>query len=140
MAALLHPPQHAPPADRWRIQIVRHRGGGCAPQERSAARRYKVMSKIEASFDPDSAATGDRLFGLSTSIESAALVVIPIPFDATTSFRAGTAAGPAALSKRARSAVEPIIRAGGAVEGNRVHARALATVNDASAQVHRHVA
>ena len=132
------------------------------------------MPKIGASFDPDAAATGDGLYGLSTPIESASLVIIPVPFDATTSYRPGTAQGPAAvldasrqvdledlqfgpiwkagiamlplprniaaLSKRARIAAAPIIRAGGARAGNRVHARAIATVNDASAQVHRHVA
>ena len=49
------------------------------------------------SFDPDAAATGDGLFGLDTRVEDANLVVIPVPFDATTSYRPGTAAGPAAV-------------------------------------------
>jgi agmatinase len=48
-------------------------------------------------FDPDAAATGDGLFGLDTRVEDAKLVVIPVPFDATTSYLAGTAAGPAAV-------------------------------------------
>lgn len=48
-------------------------------------------------FDPDAAATGDGLFGLSTPVDSARIVVIPVPFDATTSYRPGTAAGPAAV-------------------------------------------
>lgn len=128
----------------------------------------------ETGFDPDAAATGEGLFGLSTPVERAKLVVIPVPFDATTSYRPGTAAGPAAvldasrqvdledlqfgpiwkagiamlpiprqlaaLSKRARSAAEPIIRAGGAEPGKHAHRKALAFVNESSEQVHRHVA
>jgi agmatinase len=129
---------------------------------------------VPAGFDPDAAATGDGLFGLDTRPEDARLVVIPVPFDATTSYRAGTARGPehvleaskqvdlediqygaiwqagiamlpipkpiASLSKRARTAAEPIIRAGGATPGNRVHAKAIATVNAASERVHGYVA
>lgn len=53
-------------------------------------------------FDPDAAATGDGLFGLSTPPERAAVVVIPVPFDATTSYRPGTAAGPAAVLEASR--------------------------------------
>ncbi|MBM4007557.1 MAG: agmatinase family protein [Planctomycetes bacterium] len=128
---------------------------------------------VPAGFDPDAAATGDGLFGLDTTPEHASVVVMPIPFDATTSYRPGTAAGPAhvlqasmqvdlediqfgpiwkagvailpvpksiaSLSKRARAAAEPIIRAGGATPGDRSHARALATVNAASERVHEHV-
>jgi agmatinase len=129
---------------------------------------------VPAGFDPDAAATGDGLFGLETRPEDARLVVIPVPFDATTSYRAGTALGPAhvleaskqvdlediqygpiwqggiamlpiprdiaTLSKRARAAAEPIIRAGGAEAGNRTHAKAIATVNAASERVHGYVA
>lgn len=132
------------------------------------------MPTAATAFDPDAAATGDGLFGLTTSVGSAALVVIPVPFDATTSYRPGTAAGPAAvleasrqvdledlqygpiwkagiamlpiprtiaaLSRRARRAAEPIIRAGGARAGSAAHARALAAVDAASGQVNRHVA
>ena len=129
---------------------------------------------VPATFDPDAAATGDGLFGLDTRPEDAKLVVIPVPFDATTSYRAGTAHGPrhvleastqvdlqdiqfgaiweagiamlpipadiAALSKRARSAAEPVIRAGGAVPGSRAHAKAVAAVDAASERVHGYVA
>ena len=42
---------------------------------------------------------GDGLFGLDTRVEDANLVVIPVPFDATTSYRPGTAAGPAAVKR-----------------------------------------
>ena len=57
----------------------------------------KQKQSPASSFDPDAAATGDGLFGLDTRIEDAKLVVIPVPFDATTSYRPGTAAGPAAV-------------------------------------------
>ena len=107
-------------------------------------------SVVPAGFDPDAAATGDGLFGLDTRPQDAKLVVIPVPFDATTSYRPGTARGPehvleaskqvdlediqygpiwksgiamlpvprdiAALSRRARAAAEPVIRAGRRLE------------------------
>jgi agmatinase len=129
---------------------------------------------VPQGFDPDAAATGDGLFGLDTLPQDARVVVIPVPFDATTSYRPGTARGPehvleaskqvdlediqygpiwkagiamlpvprdvAALSKRARAAAEPVIRAGGAVPGNKAHAKAVATVNAASERVHGYVA
>ena len=149
----------------------------------SAKRASKPAAKRSAApaapaatsqFDPDAAATGDGLFGLDTRIEDARIVVIPVPFDATTSYRPGTAAGPAAvleaskqvdledlqygpvwkagfamlpipkdiaaLSKSARRAAEPVIAAGGAVPGNRAHAKAIETVNAASERVHGYVA
>jgi agmatinase len=56
-----------------------------------------VGPSTDAAFDPDAAATGDGLFGLSTSPADATVVVIPVPFDATTSYRPGTAKGPAAV-------------------------------------------
>lgn len=49
-------------------------------------------------FDPDAAAQpGAGIFGLPHAPEEAAVVVIPVPFDATTSYRPGTAKGPAAV-------------------------------------------
>ena len=149
----------------------------------SAKRASKPAAKRSAApaapaatsqFDPDAAATGDGLFGLDTRVEDARIVVIPVPFDATTSYRPGTAAGPAAvleaskqvdledlqygpvwkagfamlpipkdiaaLSKSARRAAEPVIAAGGAVPGNRAHAKAIEAVNAASERVHGYVA
>ena len=51
-----------------------------------------------ADFDPDGAAEpGDGLFGLPHGPERAAIVVIPVPFEATTSFGKGTAGAPAAV-------------------------------------------
>ncbi|MHC4892357.1 MAG: agmatinase family protein [Planctomycetota bacterium] len=46
-------------------------------------------------FDPDAAADPDAgLFGLETSLSEAQAIVIPVGFDATTSYRTGAAAGP----------------------------------------------
>lgn len=138
------------------------------------SKKHAKKPAVPASFDPDAAATGDGLFGLDTRPEDAKLVVIPVPFDATTSYRPGTARGPshvleastqvdlqdiqfgaiweagiamlpipadiAAFSKRARSAAEPVIKAGGAMPGNRTHAKAVAAVDAASERVHGYVA
>lgn len=48
-------------------------------------------------FDPDAAAAHDGIFGLPTTVDEARYVVIPVPFDATTSYRDGTRNGPAAV-------------------------------------------
>jgi len=48
-------------------------------------------------FDPDAAATGGGLYGLDTLPEDARVVVLPVPWQATTSFRRGTRNGPDAL-------------------------------------------
>jgi len=135
--------------------------------------RVAAAPVVPAGFDPDAAATGAGLFGLDVTPEDAAIVVIPVPFDATTSYRPGTAKGPdhvleasmqvdledlqfgaigrhglamlpvpkaiAALSRSARAAAEPVIRAGGAEPGNKRHAAAVAKVNAASERVRDHV-
>lgn len=49
-------------------------------------------------FDPDAAAaSGSGPFGLDHSAEDALIQILPVPFDATTSYRDGTAAGPEAI-------------------------------------------
>ncbi len=54
-------------------------------------------------FDPDAAATADSgIFGLPSDPERAAVHVIPVPFDATTSYRKGTARGPEAVLRASR--------------------------------------
>ena len=142
------------------------------PKSRLTSQRAAAFAP-PAGFDPDAAATGDGLFGLDTRPEDAAIVVIPVPFDATTSYRPGTAKGPghvleaslqvdledlqfgaiwkhglamlpvpkaiAALSRSARAAAEPVIRAGGAEPGHKRHAAAIAKVNAASERVGEHV-
>jgi agmatinase len=54
------------------------------------------MSK--PTFDPNSAAAGDSgIFGLPYKEEDAALVYLPVPWEATTSYGGGAADGPAAI-------------------------------------------
>jgi agmatinase len=53
-------------------------------------------------FDPDAPATGEGLFGLDTPLDAARVVVVPVPWQATTSYRRGTRGGPAALLEASR--------------------------------------
>ena len=49
-------------------------------------------------FDPDAAAQpGTGIFGLLTGEEDSTVVLLPVPFDATTSYRRGAAEGPAVI-------------------------------------------
>ena len=50
-----------------------------------------------ADFDPAAAAVHDGLFGLPHTAEQAAVVIVPVPWEPTTSYRRGTAKGPAAI-------------------------------------------
>ncbi len=51
-----------------------------------------------AQHDADAAPPADAgLFGLPTTPDEARLVIVPVPWDATTSYRAGTSRGPAAI-------------------------------------------
>ncbi len=51
-------------------------------------------------FDPNQAAQpGSGIFGLPPNEDSADLVLVPVPFDATTSYGIGAAEGPAAIRK-----------------------------------------
>jgi agmatinase len=57
-----------------------------------------VSTVTRAAFDPSAAAPPDSgLFGLNDPLESARVVIVPVPFDATTSYRRGAATGPAAI-------------------------------------------
>ncbi|HKO58862.1 MAG TPA: agmatinase family protein [Thermoanaerobaculia bacterium] len=50
------------------------------------------------SFDPDAAAgAGSGIYGLPFAPDDARVVVVPVPFEATTSYGGGTSAGPAAV-------------------------------------------
>ncbi len=54
------------------------------------------MTRME--FDPDLAALPDGgIYGLPCSAEDAQVILIPVPWDATTSYRRGTAGAPAAI-------------------------------------------
>src|SRR3982751_2558820 len=48
-------------------------------------------------FDPDAPGSGSGLFGLDTRPEDARLVVMPVPWEATTSYGRGTVRGPAGV-------------------------------------------
>jgi agmatinase len=49
-------------------------------------------------FDPDAAAApGTGIFGLPCTREESRIILIPVPYDATTSYRPGTADGPRAI-------------------------------------------
>lgn len=53
------------------------------------------MSKAETTFDPDAPGAGsETLFGLPHTVDEARVVVIPVPFEATTSYGRGTARAP----------------------------------------------
>jgi agmatinase len=53
-------------------------------------------------FDPDGAAVGEGIYGLPHTPEEAATVLIPVPWEATVSYGAGTAGGPAAILAASR--------------------------------------
>jgi agmatinase len=54
-------------------------------------------------FDPSAAAQpGSGVFGLPHSAEEAAVVLVPVPFEATTSYGGGTARGPEAILEASR--------------------------------------
>jgi len=56
-----------------------------------------------ALFDPDAAAPpGSGIFGLPFTAEESRVVIVPVPCEATTSYRAGTARGPAAVLAASR--------------------------------------
>ena len=48
-------------------------------------------------FDPDAPATGDGIYGLPFTPAESRVVVLPVPFEATTSYGGGTSKGPAAV-------------------------------------------
>lgn len=61
------------------------------------------MSQDQPTFDPDAAAGPDSgLFGLPSDSAQAEAVVLPVPFDATASYRKGAALGPAAILQASR--------------------------------------
>ena len=53
-------------------------------------------------FDPNAAAAGDGIFGLPHSPANARVILLPVPFEATTSYGGGTSNGPAAILKASR--------------------------------------
>jgi agmatinase len=57
---------------------------------------------MKTSFDPSAAAVGEGIFGLTSSPEQATVVLVPVPWEATVSYGAGAADGPAAILKASR--------------------------------------
>ena len=57
---------------------------------------------VSVTFDPDAPAAGSGIYGLPHTPEEARVVVIPVPWDATTSYRAGAAGGPEAILAASR--------------------------------------
>lgn len=52
---------------------------------------------FDPSFDPNDEALYEGLYGLECTPEQSKLIVLPVPFDATASYRKGAAAGPEAI-------------------------------------------
>jgi agmatinase len=62
-----------------------------------------MTSHARLPFDPDAAASEEGgVYGLPHGPDGAAVWIVPVPFDATTSYRQGTARGPAALRRASR--------------------------------------
>ncbi len=57
---------------------------------------------MHANFDPSAAAAHDGIYGLPFSPEESRVVLVPVPWEATVSYGAGTAAGPAAILAASR--------------------------------------
>jgi agmatinase len=55
-----------------------------------------------SSFDPGGASVHDGIFGLPHTPDEAKVVVVPVPWEPTTSYRRGTAKGPAAILQASR--------------------------------------
>lgn len=62
------------------------------------------MNKEEkiAAFDPSSLAEGNQLFGLPFTEEESDIVILPVPWEVTVSYNAGTAKAPAAILAASR--------------------------------------
>jgi agmatinase len=66
-------------------------------------KRSDMTPVIPSDFDPNAASSEDAgVFGLDVNAEKAALVYLPVPWDVTTSYGAGTARGPAAILRASR--------------------------------------
>jgi agmatinase len=58
---------------------------------------------MSASFDPNApAAAGSGIYGLPCTEEDAAVVLVPVPWEVTTSYGGGTSGGPAAILRASR--------------------------------------
>lgn len=124
-------------------------------------------------FDPGAAAVGGGVYGLPHTPDEARVVLLPVPWEPTTSYRKGTARGPAAILHASRqvdlfdretgrpyepgiamldvdpeiaawnaeacAAAEPVIEAGGAIDGDADLAARLERVNALSGMLNDRV-
>lgn len=68
-----------------------------------------TKEEIIASFDPNGPAANDNLFGLPFGLEHSELVIIPVPWEVTVSYNAGTADAPEAI-KEASTQVDLFVK------------------------------
>src|SRR5439155_22232248 len=68
----------------------------------SQARSRNPESGAMSRFDPNRAAAPGSVYGLPHSPEDARVVLLPVPFEATTSYGGGTADGPRAILAASR--------------------------------------
>ena len=55
-------------------------------------------SVLPSEFDPDGPAPAESgIYGLPFSVEDSRVIIVPVPFEATTSYGGGTSKGPAAV-------------------------------------------
>jgi agmatinase len=57
---------------------------------------------LPATFDPAAPATGDGIFGLPFTADDARVVLVPVPWEPTTSYGRGAARGPGAILRASR--------------------------------------
>ena len=57
---------------------------------------------VSATFDPGAPALGGGIYGLPHTPDDARVVLVPVPWEPTTSYRRGTARGPAAILRASR--------------------------------------
>lgn len=57
---------------------------------------------MSADFDPSSPATNAGIYGLPHTSDEAGVILVPVPWEPTTSYRRGTAKGPAAILQSSR--------------------------------------
>jgi hypothetical protein len=76
-----------------------------------------------AGFDPAGAAIHDGIYGLPHTPEQARVVIVPVPWEPTTSYRRGTAKGPAAILAASRQVDLFDLDTGRPYEAGIAHAR-----------------
>jgi agmatinase len=58
----------------------------------------KTKSVLPSEFDPDAAAPAESgIYGLPFTVEDSKVIIVPVPYEATTSYGGGTSNGPAAV-------------------------------------------